>query len=64
MGLAEDLELNRKQRMEFVEFWANYVATHPDREWSRQLAVLINSQIQKSRQLMTKELYLYMKSKK
>ncbi len=64
MGLTEDLELNRKQRMEFVKFWANYVKTHPDRDWSRQQAVLIDSQIQGSRQLMTKELFLKMKGGK
>lgn len=35
--------LNNKDRMWFVEYWANYVKTHPDKDWSRQQNVLINS---------------------
>ena len=36
---------NAKERLEFIEFWANYVKTHSDKEWSRQQKVLIDSQI-------------------
>ena len=39
----------RQERLKFVEFWADYVKTHPDREWSKQQAVIINSQIQNAR---------------
>ena len=51
---------NQEDRMNFVDYWAGYVATHPDRDWSAQQAVLINSQIQNSRQIMTKEMFLKM----
>ena len=44
-----DAEKNRQERLKFVEFWANYVKTHPDRKWSKQQAVIINSQIQNAR---------------
>ena len=36
---------NAKERLEFIEFWANYVKTHSDKEWSKQQKVLIDSQI-------------------
>ena len=36
---------NKEDRLNFVEFWANYIRTHSDEEWSRQQNVLINSQI-------------------
>ena len=34
---------NKEERMNFVEYWAEYVKTHSDKEWSRQQNVLINS---------------------
>lgn len=34
---------NREERLNFVKYWAEYVRTHPDKEWSRQQNVLINS---------------------
>ena len=36
-------KLNNEDRMWFVEYWANYVKTHSDKEWSRQQNILINS---------------------
>lgn len=36
---------NAKERLEFIDFWAEYIRTHSDEEWSRQQNVLINSQI-------------------
>jgi len=39
-----DKEKNRKERLEFVKFWAEYVKTHSDKEWSEQQKVLIDSQ--------------------
>jgi len=50
---------NRKNRMDFVEFWAEYVRTHPDRDWSRQQNVIINSCLKTAS--MTKEQFLEMK---
>ncbi|HZX44285.1 MAG TPA: hypothetical protein VFF28_01240 [Candidatus Nanoarchaeia archaeon] len=53
---------NNKSRMEFVKYWAEYVRTHSDREWSKQQNVLINSQIQSARAVkMTREQYLRIK---
>lgn len=34
---------NQRQRDEFIDFWAEYIKTHPDEEWSRQQNILINS---------------------
>ena len=34
---------NKEERLNFVEYWANYVKTHSDKEWSRQQNILINS---------------------
>ena len=41
MGESEDL--NQRQREEFIDFWVDYIKTHPDEEWSRQQNLLINS---------------------
>ena len=53
---AEDLKVNlkelekaksknAKERLEFIDFWVNYIKEHSDEEWSEQQNVLINSQI-------------------
>ena len=53
---------NREERMNFVEHWANYVRTHPDRMWSRQQNVLINSLMQNAKNSkMTRKQYLKIK---
>ncbi|MCK5149815.1 hypothetical protein KAJ87_02725 [Candidatus Pacearchaeota archaeon] len=36
---------NAKERLKFIDFWANYVKTHSDKEWSEQQNILIDSQI-------------------
>ena len=36
---------NEEDRMNFVKFWANYVKTHKDKEWSSQQNIVINSQM-------------------
>jgi len=41
---------NFKQRLEFVEYWANYVKTHPNKVWSKQQNVIINSILQSANQ--------------
>ncbi|MBI2971629.1 MAG: hypothetical protein HYY37_04405 [Candidatus Aenigmarchaeota archaeon] len=38
-----DREKNFRSRLEFVRFWAAYVKSHPNEEWSRQQAAFINS---------------------
>lgn len=43
-------EKNRKERLWFVDYWANYVKTHSDEDWSRQQNILINSVLESSRE--------------
>lgn len=53
---------NREERMNFVEYWADYVRTHPDKEWSGQQKILIDSQIKNARQSkLTPKEYLEIK---
>ena len=53
--------INTKQRMDFVEFWAAYVKTHPD--WSEQHAQFINAMLKNSASI-SKATYLKMKQNK
>lgn len=46
---------NKEDRLNFVEFWADYIRTHSDEEWSRQQNILINSMIQNVRVSVEKE---------
>ena len=47
----EELEIekasNFKERLRFIKFWAEYIKSHSDEEWSEQQNVLINSQFSK-----------------
>jgi len=54
-GMEDFKATNQKQRDEFIDFWVNYIKTHPDEEWSRQQNVLINSGL-KIAKLSEKEL--------
>ena len=55
-------KLNNKDRMWFVEYWANYVKTHPDKHWSRQQNILTNSLMQNVKNSkMTPQQYLKIK---
>ena len=36
---------NKEDRLNFVEFWVNYMKSHSDKEWSNQQNILINSLI-------------------
>ena len=45
----EFIKLNNEDRMWFVEYWADYVRTHPDKVWSKQQNILINSMMKNSR---------------
>ncbi len=60
--LREDVKKNRQERLWFVNYWAEYVKTHPDKDWSKQQNVLINSMMQNSKNYpLTKEQYLEIK---
>ena len=62
---GEFRKLNNKDRMWFVKYWANYVKTHPDKEWSRQQNVLINSLMKNAKSSkMTPQQYLKIKGEK
>jgi hypothetical protein len=39
---------NEEDRFNFVKFWAEYVRTHSDKEWSRQQNIIIDSQIKEN----------------
>ena len=56
--IEEFREQNRKERLWFIDLWANYVKTHPDEEWSRQQNIIINSvygeTAKKNRELLKK----------
>jgi hypothetical protein len=41
-------------RKDFIKFWANYVRTHKDKEWSKQQKKLIDSQIKSAREILRK----------
>jgi len=36
-----------KERIKFVEYWADYVRTHSDKEWSRQQKIVVDSQLKR-----------------
>ena len=58
----EIIRLNNEDRMWFVEYWANYVKTHPDKVWSKQQNILINSLFENAKNSrLTKEEYLKIK---
>jgi hypothetical protein len=42
-----DKERNFRERLQFIKYWANYVKTHPDKVWSKQQNIVIDSQIRK-----------------
>jgi hypothetical protein len=50
---------NQKERMRFVDKWAEYVKAHSDKKWSRQQNVVINSSLRSAS--MTKEQFFKMK---
>ena len=52
---SEIINQNVRAKLDFVELWAEYVRTHPDKEWTTQQNVLINSQLKST---LTREQYL------
>lgn len=55
-------EMNNRERMDFVNTWAEYVRTHDDKDWSKQQNVIINSCLQTAS--MTTEQFLKMKGER
>lgn len=53
---------NREDRMNFVEYWADFVRSNPDKVWSKQQRILIDSMMQNAKQFpLSAEEYLKMK---
>ena len=53
---------NKEERMNFVKYWADYVKTHSDKEWSRQQNILINSLMENAKNSkLTPQQYLKIK---
>lgn len=53
---------NREERLNYVDYWAEYVRDNPDKVWSEQQNIIINSQIQNSRySKLTPKQYLEIK---
>jgi hypothetical protein len=42
--LERDKKKNFEERMKFIDFWTDYIKKHPDKEWSKQQKLLIDSQ--------------------
>tara|TARA_Y100000034_G_C6801305_1_gene359430 strand:- start:360 stop:530 length:171 start_codon:yes stop_codon:yes gene_type:complete len=47
---------NKEDRMNFVEYWAEFVRDNKDEVWSKQQKKLIDSQIKNSREFKKKDL--------
>ena len=47
--VKNDKMRNFRERIWFIKYWADYIKTHPDKEWSKGQAVLIDSQMMSSR---------------
>ncbi|MBN1762034.1 MAG: hypothetical protein JW878_02990 [Methanomicrobia archaeon] len=61
MELKFDVERNKKERLEFIHYYADWVKRMPNEIWSRQQADLIDSFMLNTRNFkMTPESYLEM----
>lgn len=61
-SVKEAKKINDQDRMWYVEYWANYVRTHPDKVWSKQQKIVIDSQIHNAQQCkLTPKEYLKIK---
>jgi len=47
--LEEKHARNDAERLRQVKQWAEYVRTHPDEDWGRQVNKLVNAQIESAR---------------
>lgn len=53
---------NKQDRLNFVRYWADYVRNNPDKVWSKQQNILINSAMQNARiSKLTRKQYLKIK---
>lgn len=43
--LSEDLKRNFLERLWFIKYWAEYIKTHSDKDWSEQQKILIDAQV-------------------
>jgi hypothetical protein len=50
--LEEEKEKNKKERLDFVGFWANYVKNNKDEKWSQRQKMFINSQLKRARMIL------------
>ncbi|MBS3091774.1 hypothetical protein J4217_05000 [Candidatus Pacearchaeota archaeon] len=53
--LKAEKQRNFKERLWFITYWADYIKAHSDEEWSKQQAILIDSQIENARSLAKKK---------
>lgn len=49
--LEKEMELNKKQRLEFVRQYAQWIKKTPDRKWSRQQNILLNKKPSKEKKI-------------
>ncbi len=55
---------NKQERMNFIEYWAEFVKNNPDKVWSRQQKLLIDSQIKNAQGFkISRKDYLEIKKK-
>lgn len=47
--LKEDKKRNFQERLKFIDMWVDYIKSHKPEEWSEQQRMLIDSQMQNSR---------------
>lgn len=55
---------NKQERMNFVEYWAEFVKNNPDKVWSKQQKLLIDSQIKNAQNFeLSRKDYIKIKKK-
>jgi hypothetical protein len=42
--LEREKKKNFEERMKFIDFWTDYIKSNPDKKWSREQNLLIDSQ--------------------
>ncbi|MFP3872708.1 MAG: hypothetical protein ACOCTR_04830 [Candidatus Natronoplasma sp.] len=61
--LEKKKEKNKRQRRNFVKFWAKYMREHPDEKWSEQQNLIVNSQIKSHREKSESDEYTPLEGK-
>lgn len=49
-NLEQKKKRNREQRKKFVAEWVEFIKSHPDKEWSRQQNIIVNSQLESAQE--------------